>query len=175
MNSVQLAEIFPLASVVNVSKFWDPLNQVFEEYDINTIVRKAAFLAQIGEESGQLKYVKELWGPTPVQIRYEGRLDLGNTEPGDGRKYMGRGLIQITGRNNYGLCADALDEDLLNYPALLETPILAARSAGWYWGWKNCNAVADDIEKVTRLVNGGLTHLDRRIEIYDRALRVLTS
>lgn len=77
------------------------LNRAMERCQINTPAHQAAFLAQIGHESGQLKWVKEIWGPTPAQSCYEGRKDLGNTEPGDGRQFFGRGLIQVTGRENY--------------------------------------------------------------------------
>ncbi len=75
---------------------------------INTPARAAAFLAQVGHESGQLRYLREIWGPTPAQVRYEGRADLGNAQPGDGKRFMGRGLIQITGRKNYADCGAAL-------------------------------------------------------------------
>ena len=91
-------------------------------YQIVGLKRVAAFIAQIGHESGQLKYVKEIWGPTAAQARYEGRADLGNTVAGDGSKYRGRGLIQITGRANYKACGEALSLDLTNYPELLEKP-----------------------------------------------------
>jgi putative chitinase len=89
------------AQISRAKEFLPHISAAMQQYDITTPARQCAFLAQIGHESGGLRYTKELWGPTPVQMRYEGRLELGNTEPGDGRRFMGRGLIQITGRANY--------------------------------------------------------------------------
>lgn len=176
ITAEQLKLIYPAASSANIDKFVGPLNETMDEYGINTILRRSAFLSQVGEESGQLRYTREIWGPTPAQLRYEGRLDLGNTEPGDGRRFLGRGLIQITGRANYRNCGDALGKNLVSNPQLLEVPDLAAKSAGWYWDSRNCNAPADvaDLEKVTRLINGGLTNYMNRLEIYGRALGVLS-
>ena len=85
-------------------------------FQIIGIKRVAAFIAQIGHESGQLVYAREIWGPTPAQAKYEGRKDLGNTVPGDGFKYRGRGLIQITGRANYAACGEPLGLDRINQP-----------------------------------------------------------
>ena len=81
--------------------FADALSDAMHEFNINTNGRQAAFAAQIAEESGELQFVRELWGPTPQQLTYEGRADLGNTESGDGERYKGRGLIQCTGRTNW--------------------------------------------------------------------------
>ena len=83
------------------NRFKPFLEKYCKEYEINTPLRLAAFIAQIAHESGDFKYTREIWGPTKAQIGYEGRLDLGNTVPGDGKRYRGRGLIQITGRSNY--------------------------------------------------------------------------
>ena len=91
-------------------------------YQVVGLKRVAGFIAQIGHESGQLKYVREIWGPTKAQTKYEGRADLGNTVAGDGSKYRGRGLIQITGRANYMACGEALGLDLIKQPELLEKP-----------------------------------------------------
>jgi putative chitinase len=155
--------------------FIDPINETLEEFNINTELRVAAFLSQIAVESGELRYTKEIWGPTPQQLKYEGRKDLGNTEPGDGERYMGRGLIQITGRANYKACGDALGVTLLAYPEKLEELPLCVKSAGWYWSSRNLNEVADegDIKAVTKKVNGGYTHLEQRTAYYDKAIETL--
>jgi len=113
------------------------------KYGIVGRLRVAAFIAQIGHESGQLRRVREIWGPTAVQLGYEGRKDLGNTQPGDGAKYRGRGLIQITGRANYAMCGEALGLDLVNQPELLEQPGPACLSAAWYWASRGLNTLAD--------------------------------
>lgn len=109
--------------------FVSALNTAMQHYQIVGTKRTAAFVAQVGHESGQLRYVREIWGPTAAQRGYEGRVDLGNTVPGDGWKYCGRRLLQITGRANYSKCGEALGLDLINQPALLELPQYAAMSA----------------------------------------------
>ena len=111
------------------AKKWLPhINATLEKFHINTVQRITAFLAQIGHESGNLIYTRELWGPTPAQQRYEGRADLGNTQKGDGFKFRGRGLIQITGRKNYQTCEKQLGIDLELHPEFLEMPEYAAQS-----------------------------------------------
>lgn len=156
--------------------FAEPLNAAMEEFQINTTLRIAAFIAQIGHESGRLVYTRELWGPTKAQVGYEGRKDLGNNQPGDGKRYMGRGLIQITGRRNYELCGFALDADLIGSPQLLEKPDLACRSAAWFWHNNGLNELADakEFDKITRRINGGQNGKEDRWEIYKKALEVLT-
>ncbi len=144
--------------------------------------RIAAFLAQVGHESGQLQYVREL-GSTQYLSKYDtGNLAtrLGNTpEPdGDGqKKYRGRGLIQITGRNNYRQCSLGLfgDERLLSLPELLEQPQWAAESAAWFWEQNGLNELADrdQFNSITRRINGGLNGLQDRLEIWARARAVL--
>ncbi|WP_404940665.1 glycoside hydrolase family 19 protein, partial [Pseudomonas lundensis] len=111
ITTQQLLQILPNAGHV-AGVFAPALNTAMNRYQIVGLKRVAAFIAQIGHESGQLKYVKEIWGPTAAQARYEGRADLGNTQPGDGSKFRGRGLIQITGRANYITCGEALALDL---------------------------------------------------------------
>lgn len=156
-------------------RWWPHVSAAWEEFDISTPERQAAWLAQIGHESGGFVFTRELWGPTPAQVRYEGRADLGNTQPGDGKRYMGRGLIQITGRANYRECGAALGIDLETNPVLLQGDALAARSAGWFWQKKNLNALADAGEFVTltRRINGGTNGLADRQERWDRARRAL--
>ena len=126
-------------------------------------------------ESGQPKYVKEVWGPTAVQARYEGRKDLGNTVVGDGSKYRGRGLIQITGRANYMACGEGLGLDLIKQPELLEKPQHACMSAAWFWATKDLSTLADagQFDKITQRINGGQNGAADRQALYARALKVL--
>lgn len=156
-------------------RFAEPLTRAMIQYGINTLQRRAAFLAQVGHESRCGRYVREIWGPTPAQEMYEGKEKLGNTEAGDGKRFMGRGLIQITGRYNYGECGRALNLDLLAHPELLETDESAARSAAWFWHTHNCNALADqgDFTALTRRINGGLNGLQDRITLHKRATAAL--
>jgi putative chitinase len=141
------------------------------DFDINTPARMAAFLAQVGHESGGLHWLTELWGPTAAQARYEGRAYLGNTQVGDGFKYRGRGLIQITGRANYQRVSDALATDFIGDPDQLAQPEYAARSAMWFWAWHGLNELADtgDFEKITRIINGGTNGLTQRLALYEQA------
>lgn len=148
-----------------------PIADAMTEFAINTPIRRAAFLAQIGHESGGLKYTRELWGPTPAQMRYEGRADLGNTQHGDGSKYRGRGFIQITGRANYTEAGKALRVDLVNHPEILEDPEMCALSAAWWWSAHGCNALADsgDMVGLTKRINGGLNGLAGRLVLWEYA------
>jgi putative chitinase len=170
----QLLQILPNAGR-NAGVFVPVLNAAMGKYGIVTRPRIAAFIAQVGHESGQLRYVREIWGPTAQQAGYEGRADLGNKVPGDGFKYRGRGLIQITGRANYAACGEALGLDLVNQPTLLEQPQYAAMSAAWFWSTRGLNTLADQgqFAKITRRINGGLTGQDDRQALYDKALKVL--
>lgn len=145
------------------------------EFGVTGSVRVAAFLAQVGHESGGFVYTREIWGPTAAQLRYEGRKDLGNTQPGDGSKYRGRGLIQITGRYNYQNASKGLGLDLVSEPWLLEAKPLAARSAAWWWASHGCNELADagDFERLTRRINGGLNGYDDRVARWEKAKAAL--
>ena len=144
------------------------------EFDIDTLARQAMFLAQIGHESGGLRWSVEIWGPTPAQNRYEGRRDLGNTQPGDGSRFRGRGLIQTTGRANYEATSRALGVDVVARPELLGLPELAARSAAWWWKAHGLNEIADtgDVLKATKRINGGTNGLDDRMARYEAARQV---
>lgn len=174
ITAQQLLQILPNAG--QVAGFFVPvLNTAMNRYQIVGTKRVAAFIAQIGHESGQLKYVKEIWGPTAAQTKYEGRKDLGNTVAGDGSKYRGRGLIQITGRANYIMCGEALALDLINHPELLEKPQHACMSAAWFWVTKGLNTLADagQFDRITRRINGGQNGTADRQTLYARALKVL--
>ena len=166
----QLRSIMPYAGA-RADTFAAPLNAAMDEFEINTPARQAAFLAQIAHESGSLKYVKELASGGA----YEGRTDLGNTEPGDGVFFKGRGLIQITGRSNYRDCGEALFLQLLEQPELLEQPVNACRSAGWFWKSRGLNDLADagDFRQITRKINGGYNGYADRLAFYQRAQQVL--
>jgi len=170
----QLLQILPNAGR-QAGAFVPVLNTAMGNYGIVTRQRIAAFIAQVGHESGQLRYVREIWGPTAQQLTYEGRADLGNTIKGDGSKYRGRGLIQVTGRGNYAACGEALGLALINQPELLEQPQYAAMSAAWFWSTRGLNTLADQGQfvKITRRINGGLTGQDDRQALYDKALEVL--
>lgn len=170
-----------LASAMNIplaraDKWADAITYGMSEGKITTRRCVAAFLAQIGHESGSLVYTKELGGASYF-ARYEGREDLGNTQPGDGAKFCGRGLIQVTGRANYRRCSVAMfgDERLLATPELLERPEHAVRSAVWYWNKHNLSALAeaDRFTDLTRAINGGTNGLQDRKERYKLALSVL--
>ena len=170
----QLLQILPNAGPV-AGVFVPVLNAAMGHYQIVGTKRVAAFIAQIGHESGQLKYVKEIWGPTAAQARYEGRKDLGNSVAGDGSKYRGRGLIQITGRSNYMACGEGLGLDLIKQPELLEKPQHACMSAAWFWATKGLSTLADagQFDKITQRINGGQNGAADRQALYARALKVL--
>ncbi|CAB3784214.1 glycoside hydrolase family 19 protein [Pararobbsia alpina] len=163
------------STVLRAAQWVAPLQTACDRYEINTPLRLSAFLAQVGCESEHLEYVAEIWGPTPAQLGYEGRADLGNTFPGDGLLFRGRGLIQITGRRNYLLASLGLELDLSNHPELLETPVNAARSAAWWWSNRGLNALADQQQFVTisKRINGGTNGLETRQALYAAAKKVL--
>ena len=174
MSAVTLAQlqaIMPLARA-RASAFLPALNSTMEEFGITTPARQASFLAQLAHESGQLVYVREL----ASGAAYEGRRDLGNIQPGDGVRFRGRGLIQVTGRANYAACGKALGLDLLAKPEMLEQTVNACRSAGWFWQSRGLNALADagDQVAVTRRINGGTNGLAERQVYFKTAQRVLS-
>lgn len=155
------------------AQFVAPLLAAMARFGINTPTRVAAFLAQIAHESGQLRYVLEVADGKA----YEGRATLGNTEPGDGPRFRGRGLIQVTGRANYRACSLALfgDERLLDNPELLEHLEYAALSAAWFWSSHDCNELADagDFRALTKRINGGYNGLAERTAFWERAEQAL--
>lgn len=174
----QLVSILP-DSKKSAKKFVPALNTAMGKYQIITRERIAAFIAQIGHESGQLRYVRELGGSEYLSKYDTGKLAerLGNTPEadGDGQFYRGRGLIQVTGRANYAECGEALGLDLIHHPELIEQPEHAAMSAAWYWSSRGLNSLADkgDFLQITRKINGGTNGLADRQALYDRALKVL--
>lgn len=169
----QLAYTMPNSK--RAAEFVEPLNDAMEEFQIVTPLQVAAFLAQIAHESGELKWVKEIWGPTKAQTGYEGGADLGNVKPGDGELFKGRGLIQITGRANYARCGGGLGVDLLSDPALLERHPHSSRSAAWFWADRKLNNLADqeDFRGITRKINGGFNGYNERVKYYSRAKTAL--
>lgn len=170
MTGAQLMQIMPLAGR-RVTLFLAPLNAAMAEFGIDTPLRQASFLAQVGHESGQLRYVREL----ASGAAYEGRADLGNVMAGDGVRFKGRGLLQVTGRINYAACGVALGADLLGKPDLLEQTVLACRSAGWFWQSRGLSRLADagEQERITRRINGGVHGLAERLALFQTACRVL--
>ena len=182
------------------TKWLEPLEDTFAKYEINTPQRQAAFIGQCAHESGNFKTVQEnlnysadglmktwpsrfstieianQYARQPAKIAgkvYNGR--LGNTSEEEAAKYLGRGLIQLTGRENYANCGLAIGVDLLADPALLLEPRYAALSAGWFWNKKGLNSLADsgDIETMTKRINGGLIGLDDRKAKIAKAEQVL--
>lgn len=180
LTDQQLLKIFPNARS-QAGVFVSALNAAMARRHIDSPKRIAAFLAQVGHESGQLQYVREL-GNNQYLSKYDTgtlALRLGNTleADGDGQRYRGRGLIQITGRSNYRQCSLGLfgDERLLSLPELLEQPQWAAESAAWFWELNGLNELADrdQFNSITRRINGGLNGLQDRLDIWARARAVL--
>ena len=184
-------------------KWLDPLNETFDKYQINTPQRQACFLGQTLHESGNFKFTREnlnysakaLMSTWPSRfpdmdtaMQYERQPEkiaskvyvgrMGNETPEDAAKYIGRGLIQVTGKEAYQYCGEALGVDLLANPELLEEPRYATLSAGWFWNKKGLNALADEgtfesFEVMTKRINGGLLGLDDRKSKMIEALKAL--
>ena len=175
----QLQEIMPNLPAAKREQYLPFLNRAMEIYEIDTPLREAAFLAQVAHESGEFRYMEEIWGPTSAQLRYEPPSDLatrlGNIDPGDGERYKGRGVIQLTGRANYQKYGDLIGVDLVDTPTLASNPQIAFTVAGLYWQTNGLNELADegDFETITRRINGGLNGYDNRVKYYERALNAL--
>lgn len=152
-------------------KFLPYLNRYAEEFEINTPQRWAHYLAQIAHESGELRYTKEIASGKA----YEGRKDLGNTHKGDGVRYKGRGLIQITGRANYSKFTKYCGYDVVEQPELLEQPLDATRSSMWIFDTFGCNELADEdnLKAIRRKINGGYNGLEKCEEYLKRSKRAL--
>jgi len=166
-----LKALCPYTPTATLEKYAEPLNAAMAEFEINNVARETMFLAQLAHESGGFRYVRELASGEA----YEGRSSLGNSEPGDGVRFKGRGLIQITGRANYAECGDALGLDLLSQPELLETPQNACRSAAWFWDARDLNQRADlgDFRGITKRINGGLNGWQERQAYLEKAQQIL--
>jgi putative chitinase len=160
-----------MPACVSTETHADPIGRAMELAEINTAQRCAAYLAQIAHESGQLRYVEEIADGSA----YEGRIDLGNTSVGDGKRYKGRAWMQVTGKTNYDRCGRALKLDLVATPELLTTPENAARASAWFWQSKQLNELADrdQFGLITRRINGGYNGLDDRIKHWLRIRKVL--
>lgn len=171
LTTKDLRAIAPTASSNRINQLIDELNRTMLEFDISTPLRQAHFLAQILHESDRLNALEEY----ASGAAYEWRSDLGNVNSGDGIRFKGRGLIQVTGRNNYRECSKALGVDLISNPKRLADPDLACRSAGWYWSTRKLNPDADrdDVRTITKVINGGFNGLDDRIQLLQAAKRVL--
>ena len=171
-------------SLVRASAWLPHINETLYLFQIDAPIRSAAFLAQIAHESGNLAYTTEIWGPTPAQRGYEGRSNLGNTQPGDGPRFRGHGLIQITGRANHAAARDGLRAqrwglsgvpDFEARPDQLALPRWAALSAGLFWWSHGLSALADSrqYELITKRINGGLNGADERRALYKLACKTL--
>jgi putative chitinase len=167
----QLRAIMPTLSRDKAAQYLPYLNRAMAEGGITTPLRKAAFLAQLGHESSDLKYFKELADGS----EYEGRSDLGNTQTGDGPRFKGGGPIQITGRSNYRLAGQALGLDLEAHPELAATPDVGFRTAQWFWNSHHLNELADtgNFSEITQRINGGDHGAADRNRRYAIAKRVL--
>jgi len=157
-----------------LARFYQPMLERMQTAQINTPLRWAHFLAQTGHESGDLQYLEEL---ASGQV-YEGRANLGNAQPGDGARFKGRGLIQLTGRGNYVAYGHSISLNLTvdgNWNKVATDPALAVDVACWFWTTHGLNMLADqdDLQTITRRVNGGLIGLEDRADRLDRAKFVL--
>jgi putative chitinase len=171
LTLAQLRAVMPHLAEAKASQFLPLLDAAMREADITTPARRAAFLAQLAHESGELRYMEEI----ASGAAYEGRKDLGNTQPGDGVRYKGRGPIQLTGRNNYRAAGKALGLDLEGDPTLAAEPAVGCRVAAWYWRTRGLNALADRgaYFAITRKINGGYRGLEARLRYHDAARSAL--
>lgn len=162
-----LRRVCPSLNQTQARQLARDLGQAMHDSGINTRRRAAMFIAQTAHESGEFRYREEIASGRA----YEGRLDLGNTQPGDGQRFKGRTYIQITGRTNYRAVSKALGHDFVGSPHLLGTPPYAAKGAAWWWREHDCNSLADrgDFTAVTRRINGGTNGLTDRRKYYRRA------
>ena len=182
LTSDELHAIMPGLPDAKNAAYLPPLDAAMTEFAIDTPPRASAFLAQLAHESAQLRFMEEIWGPTAQQLRYEPTSSLatalGNTQAGDGKRFKGRGPIQITGRANYQRFGGLLDVDLVTTPEQAALPDLAFRIAGLYWSKKGLNELADQatddaFREITRRINGGFNGLADRQQFYAAARTAL--
>lgn len=177
----QLKEVMPrmARNPLVAESYLQLLNSAMAEAAINTRLRICAFIAQLAHESGEFRFMEEVWGPSEAQKRYEPpstlAVKLGNTQKGDGYRYKGRGPIQLTGRSNYAACGKALGVDLVNHPELAAQPATGFRAAAWFWSTHGLNAKADagDFDGITKAINGGFNGKEHRDDYYRKALAVI--
>lgn len=174
MNMVtddELRQVMPNCPTVKRSDYLPFIQQAMAEFDISSYLRETAFLAQLAHESAELRYMEEI----ASGAAYEGRKDLGNTEPGDGKRFKGRGPIQLTGRANYIRYGALLGLDLVNNPTLAATKEVGFRIAGQFWQLNGLNELADQqkFKSITKRINGGYNGLDDRLKYYQRAKIVM--
>jgi predicted chitinase len=172
INIEQLGAIMPRCSPQHRELYLPHLTSAMSEFEIShTNLRAAAFLAQLAHESGELRWMEEI----ASGAAYENRKDLGNVYRGDGKRFKGRGPIQLTGRANYKRYGDLLGVDLIDQPHLAATPAVGFRIAGLFWKLHGLNERADrdEFEAITRAINGGLNGLSDRLRYYQRAKQVL--
>ena len=169
LTAAQLQKLFPQLPASKAALYAQPFSDALNNANINTRSRVCAFVAQVGHESNDLKFLREIWGPTPAQTRYDVRTDLGNTpeRDGDGKRFMGRGGLQRTGAKNYQRFKDATGIDVIAHPELLELPAYAFQSDALFWTDNKLNKLADQLtlrgdhsdlaklDQITRKINGG--------------------
>lgn len=168
----KLAIVLPLAAASKIERYFEPLKAGMVKYGITTPLQMAHYIAQLGHESMSFLYTEEL----ASGAAYEGRKDLGNKVAGDGRRFKGRGLIQLTGRANYTAYSKFTGIDYLSDPAQLSTdPMVAVDVSCWFWTDRRLAALAeiDDVKAVTKRINGGYNGLDDRMQNLRRAKAVL--
>lgn len=171
LTPLVLQGIMPAAKAARIALYRPGLLAGMARRQIDTPLRQAHFLAQLGHESMAFTYAEEIASGAD----YEGRADLGNTQPGDGVRFKGRGLVQLTGRANYARYGQAIGRDLTSdidkARAVATDPELAVDVACWFWETRNLNALADadDVKAITRRINGGYNGLDDRMAYLARA------
>ena len=168
----KLSVVMPRALPAKIDLYYDPLVAGMKKHDITSNLRMAHFIAQIGHETASFLFAEEIADGSA----YEGRVDLGNTQKGDGKRFKGRGLIQLTGRANYAAYSKDSGVDYVAKPELVASdPFVAVDVACWFWNTHGINKLADedDVKAVTKRINGGFNGLDDRIEYLVRAKAVL--